>query len=241
MSSHVKTIVFAAVLSIVCGSLLTLASTGLKEYQLRNIELDKQKNILKSVGLIDDRKTPSSGAIEKLYANTITPMWIDSEGKIVSKKQKGEQDLAVYLYLKERDLKEGGIRSYIIPVDCRGLWGRISGYLAIKNDGATVEGFTVYSHSETPGLGGEIAKRWFQKNFEGKRILDDQGNFVSVTIAKGSIKGRIPKNRHKNFVDGISGASLTGKFLSAGLKNTLGKYEPVAKRFRKNEIKRSDD
>jgi Na+-transporting NADH:ubiquinone oxidoreductase subunit NqrC len=42
MSNYIKSILFAAVLSLVCGSLLTLASTGLKEYQLKNIELDKQ-------------------------------------------------------------------------------------------------------------------------------------------------------------------------------------------------------
>lgn len=109
--------------------------------------------------------------------------------------------------------------------------------MAIKNDGATISGFTVYSHQETPGLGGEIEKKWFQKNFEGKKILDDQGNFVSIAIAKGSVKERVPESRQNNFVDGISGASMTGKFLSAGLKQTLTEYEPFSKRFRKNEIK----
>ena len=59
MSNYVKSILFAAVLSIVFGGLLTLASTGLKAYQLKNIALDKQKNILKSVGLIDEKKPPS--------------------------------------------------------------------------------------------------------------------------------------------------------------------------------------
>ena len=101
----------------------------------------------------------------------------------------------------------------------------------------SVSGFTVYSHQETPGLGGEIEKNWFQKNFEGKTILDDQGNFVSVTIAKGAVKGQIPESRQKNFVDGISGATMTGKFLSGGLKETLNQYEPLSERFRKNEIK----
>jgi Na+-transporting NADH:ubiquinone oxidoreductase subunit C len=109
--------------------------------------------------------------------------------------------------------------------------------MAIKNDGTTISGFTVYSHQETPGLGGEIEKEWFRKNFEGKKILDAQDNFVSITITKGSVKGRIPESRRKNFVDGISGATMTGKFLSAGLRQTLTQYEPFSERFRKNELK----
>lgn len=222
MSNYVKSIIFAAVLSIVCGSLLTLASTGLKEYQLKNIAIDKQKNILKSVGLISDKQKLSEDTIDRLYADNIRQMWFDLEGKIVSKQKKTENDLLVYLHQEQDE-----IQSYIIPIDSRGLWGRILGYLAIKNDGSTVAGFTVYSHSETPGLGGEIEKSWFQKNFVGKKILDDAGNLVSVSIAKGAVKGRIPESRHKNFVDGISGATLTGKFLSAGLKETLVEYEPL--------------
>jgi Na+-transporting NADH:ubiquinone oxidoreductase subunit C len=232
MSNYVKSIIFAAVLSIVCGSLLTLASTGLKEYQLKNIAIDKQKNILKSVGLISDKQKLSQDTIDRLYADNIRQVWVDLEGKSVSKQKKTENDLLVYLHQEQDE-----IQSYIIPIDSKGLWGRILGYLAIKNDGATVAGFTVYSHSETPGLGGEIEKSWFQKNFVGKKILDDAGNLVSVSIAKGPVKGRIPESRHKNFVDGISGATLTGKFLSAGLKETLVEYEPLFEKFSNNMIK----
>lgn len=235
MSNHLKSIVFAAVLSLVCGSLLTLASTGLKEYQLKNIALDKQKNILKSVGLIGDTALPPADAIDKLYADNIRQMWVGSGGKLVAKAEKGTTDLPVYLYVKG-----GDIQSFIIPVDSRGLWGRILGYLALKSDGTTVAGFTVYSHSETPGLGGEIEKNWFQNNFSGKKILDNEGNLVSVTVAKGKVKERIAKERQPNFVDGISGATLTGKFLSGGLKETLVAYEPLSERFRKKEVKTTE-
>ena len=65
MSNYVKSIIFAAVLSIVCGSLLTLASTGLKEYQLKNIAIDKQKNILKSVGLSSDKQKITEDKIDR--------------------------------------------------------------------------------------------------------------------------------------------------------------------------------
>lgn len=236
MSNPLKPVVFAAVLSIVCGSLLTLASTGLKAYQLKNIALDKQKNILKSVGLIDETAPPPAAAIDRLYTDTIRLMWVGSDGQLVSNAEKGTTDLPVYLYVKD-----GRIQSFIIPVDSRGLWGRILGYLSMKNDGATVAGFTVYSHSETPGLGGEIEKSWFQNNFSGKKILDTEGNLVSVTVAKGKVEDRIAKERQPNYVDGISGATLTGKFLSGGLKETLIGYEPLSERFRKNEVNYSEN
>ena len=232
MSNYIKSILFAAVLSMVCGSLLTLASTGLKEYQLKNIALDKNKNILKSVGLLDGEDFVSKETVGQLYSENIRQIWIDVDGKIVPEQRKGKNDLSVYLFSQQ-----GKIQAYIIPIHSRGLWGKISGYMAIKNDGATISGFTVYSHQETPGLGGEIEKKWFQNNFKGKKILDDQGNFVSIAIVKGSVKERMPESRRKNFVDGISGASMTGKFLSAGLKQTLSEYEPFSERFRKNEIK----
>jgi Na+-transporting NADH:ubiquinone oxidoreductase subunit C len=232
MSSYLKSIIFAVAVTLICGSLLTLASTGLKEYQLKNIALDKQKNILKSVGLIHDKKPSSPETIDKLYAENIKPVWVDPSGNIILEQNKTKDDLRVYFYVIQNH-----IQSYIIPVASRGLWGEILGYLAMKNDGTTVSGFTVYSHSETPGLGGEIEKDWFQKNFSGKKIIDDRGNFVSVAIAKGLVKDNIHDSRQKNIVDGISGATLTGKFLSAGLKRILIQYEPLSKRFRDNRIK----
>ena len=133
-------------------------------------------------------------------------------------------------------VKDGNIHAYIVPINSRGLWGRILGYLAIQNDGSTVSGFTVYKHSETPGLGGEIEKKWFQKNFVGKKIVDHDGYFVSVSIAKGKVADKIPEKSQANYVDGISGATLTGKYLSAGMKEILQNYEPVSIRFRKHRV-----
>ena len=124
------------------------------------------------------------------------------------------------------------IQAYVVPINTRGLWGAIHGYLALENDGATIRGFTVYKHSETPGLGGEIQSRWFRKNFENKKIIDSQGDFVSIRVAKGVAKEVVPQPERPNHVDGISGATMTGKFLSSGLKEILHDYEPMAIEFR---------
>jgi Na+-transporting NADH:ubiquinone oxidoreductase subunit C len=228
MSDRLKTIVFALVMCSVISILLTAASTGLQRFQEENIILDRQKNILKSVGLIEAEKKYSADAIEKLYGDSIRALWADPSGQIIDKPVSGEQDLPIYIYKKD-----DAVKAYILPINSRGLWGRIMGYLAIQDDGSTISGFTVYKHSETPGLGGEIEKNWFQKNFIGKRIVDQAGDFVSISVARGKVADRIPKDRQPNYVDGISGATLTGKYLTAGVKEILKNYEPVSIRFRK--------
>jgi Na+-transporting NADH:ubiquinone oxidoreductase subunit C len=233
MSDQLRSFLFAAATCLVCTISLTAASTGLKELQQRNIAMDRQKNILKSVGLINENVGYTHEEINKLYVDNIKSIWVDSNGFIVKKDQKAKKKLPVYIYMKN-----DRIESYILPIDSRGLWGRILGYLALKNDGSTIVGFTVYKHSETPGLGGEIEKRWFQKNFEGKKIVSRTGNFLSISIAKGGLINTVPENRRINYVDGISGATLTGKYLSSGLKDILLEYEPVSLKFRTKKLLR---
>jgi len=233
MSDQLKSFLFAAATCLVCTISLTAASTGLKGFQQKNVAMDRQKNILKSVGLIDENTGYTHEEINKLYTDNIKCMWVDSKGSIIKKGQKAKKELHVYIYMKN-----DRIESYIIPIDSRGLWGRILGYLALKNDGSTIAGFTVYKHSETPGLGGEIEKRWFQKNFEGKKIVSRTGNFLSISIAKGGLADTVPDDKRMNVVDGISGATLTGKYLTTGLKGILLEYEPVSLKFRTKQLLR---
>jgi len=228
MSDHRKSFVAVGVLCVVCSMLITVASSGLRGYQLRNMNLDRQKNLLRSVGLIDDQKKYPADEIESLYRKNIRSFYVGSDGRMIEVSAETEGQLPIYLYMPEDE-----IISYIVPIDARGLWGRIKGYLAIDSDGTTITGFTVYKHQETPGLGGEIERRWFQKNFEGKKIVDQEGSFVSVGIARGLVEDRVPADRQIHYVDGISGATLTGRYLEASLKDILMEYEPVSVRFRK--------
>jgi Na+-transporting NADH:ubiquinone oxidoreductase subunit C len=227
MSSPAKSILFAAVLCLVCSVLLTAASTGLRSFQQRNMAVDRQKNILKAVGIVQDDQKIDSEQIERLFQNKIRQLWVTSKGRIADTEGASENRLPLYA-----QLDRGTVTAYVVPINTRGLWGKIHGYLAIENDGATIRGFTVYKHSETPGLGGEIESRWFRKNFKDKKIVDSQGSFVSIGIAKGAARDAVPKDRRINYVDGISGATLTGKFLSSGLKDILSDYEPMAIEFR---------
>ena len=111
-----------------------------------------------------------------------------------------------------------------MPVSGKGLWSTIYGYLALQTDLSTISGITFYKHGETPGLGGEIEKEWFTNNFKGKKIRDDNGVLTSVKVVKGKVIAGNPKEIHE--VDGISGATLTGRGVANFLKVELKKYEP---------------
>ena len=130
---------------------------------MENMALDKKINILKAADLIGEKK-PSKEKINQLYTTHIKPVMVDDKGKTIDTYV--PDSLNLYLYQDGEKIK-----GYILPINSRGLWGKIQGYLAFEPDGQTVSGFSVFSHSETPGLGGEIESAWFQKNFKGKKML----------------------------------------------------------------------
>ena len=234
MPEKMKSIVFALALCLVCSTLLTAAATRLQPLQSQNIQTDRKKNILMAIGLIDSSQPYPAAEIDRIYQANIFKYIVDKDGTIIDLPDAStvDQDGLMPIYLAMDDHKK--IRSYIIPVESRGLWGKIYGYLALEDDGSTIVGFTVYKHSETPGLGGEIENRWFQKNFVGKKIVDQNNNFVSVSVAKGRASDQVSGDKLLNYVDGISGATLTGQYLTKGLQEILTEYEPASVRFRQN-------
>lgn len=227
---------FALAVSVVCSLLITAAASGLKGRQQANIALDKRVNLLRAAGLVDSGKKPPRAEVNALFDSSIKEVIVDSQGKITETDTPGGMRL---YFIHTPDTPEE-ITGYILPINTRGLWGKIHGYLAFENDGQTVSGFSVYNHSETPGLGGEIESAWFQKNFKGKKILNSQDKFVSVGIAKGKTEN-MPEEKQEHYVDGISGATLTGKYLSEGIKATLQKYEGVSITFRQKGLKARSD
>ena len=78
--------------------------------------------------------------------------------------------------------------------------------------------------AETPGLGANIKERFFMDDFIGEHLLDDNGNFSGVTVAKGNAD---PRNDRKedNKVDAIAGATITGDGVTAMIKSDLALYK----------------
>lgn len=225
--SNAYTFRFAAMVTIICSVLLAGAATLLKPRQDENKTLDKKKNILVSVGV-----KPQSGEkftrkeINETYAKQIKEVVINTEGNVQEDKkisdidpEKNKNLLPIY-----EDIEGNQITAYVIPISGKGLWSTIYGYIALASDGETVKGITFYSHGETPGLGGEIEKKWFTDNFKGKKITDENGKIVSISIIKGKVDPNSENAIHE--VDGISGATLTGRGIVNFLKRNLQTYGP---------------
>jgi len=98
-----------------------------------------------------------------------------------------------------------------------GLWGTITGVLAVDDSLERIIGLDVISHNETPGLGGRIDEEWFREQFRGERIPEE-----GITVAKGT--GAVDTDRENGRVDGITGASLTSKSVETIINTELGKF-----------------
>lgn len=216
---------FAILMCLVTGFLLTAASVGLKDRQDENILFDKQKNILKSLNLLQADTNYLKDDIISIYKNNIVPAFVQSDGTLTLDATEDTQPIYIKGTFSQVD-------SYAIPYKAYGLWSWVYGYLGFKGDGNTLVGMTVYQHGETPGLGGECEKPWFQNQFKGKRIVDHQGQFVSIGIVKGKASEKVSSVELPNYIDGISGATITSKGLEKYIKLTLENYESFAKVLR---------
>lgn len=233
MYSNRYTVTFALVVCVVCSVLLALTAGALKPRIQRNEELDIRKNILRVLNLYDVEQPLQPDEMDTLYNNSIRLFYVDTEGKTIepstdsgaSDKSPGAPGgLPVYAR------RDGGVDTgYAAPFSGKGLWGTIYGYLSVESDGDTVMGITFYKHNETPGLGGEIEQDWFAANFVGKKLFDADGRMVSITVHKGRIPAGSPESLRLHTVDGISGATQTGRYLTVLLDENLRHYEPFFK------------
>ncbi|HHJ51586.1 MAG TPA: NADH:ubiquinone reductase (Na(+)-transporting) subunit C [Caldithrix abyssi] len=238
MHSNAYTFRFAAIVTIVCSVLLASAATLLKPRQEENQKLDARKNILVAIGIQpEEGKSFSRKQINQLYRQHIREFVVNKDGEIVKGKLPDELDPKkdTDLYPLYEAVKNDSMFAYVIPISGKGLWSTIYGYLALKLDCDEILGITFYRHGETPGLGGEISKKWFTDNFKGKHIRDKNGKLVSIRVIKGKVKEKCTPEEADHCVDGISGATLTGRGVTKFFKKELEKYEPFFSKVRSKE------
>ncbi|MBK6929718.1 MAG: NADH:ubiquinone reductase (Na(+)-transporting) subunit C [Saprospirales bacterium] len=235
MHSNRYTLLYAAGISVITAVILAIASEGLRPAQEANIALDKKSNILRSVRMSStDRKT-----IESTYSEKVRDMVVNSSGEELPDVDAGkvnlkneivkapaERLLPLYIYSGE-----SGKIYYIIPVRGVGLWGPIWGYISLENDFNTVYGAFFDHKGETPGLGAEIAESAFQKQFEGKKIMSEEGQFVCVRVVKKTDKFALG-DAHR--VDGVSGGTITSNGTDAMLKNCIEPYLAYFEKLKSN-------
>ncbi len=221
------TFLYASVLVVVVAALLAFVSQTLKPIQQKNIEVAKKIDILKSVNIASTPKDAEE-KYEKYIGNNSFVLNYDGkkvEGdaftvSLEKELKKPAKDRLYPLFISNID----GGKKYIIPVRGKGLWGPIWGYVSLNEDKKTIYGATFGHKGETPGLGAEIEKEPFQKQFAGKTIFDDKGDFTSIKVEKGHNTSNDP-----HAVDAISGGTITSKGVQAMLQDCLSGYKKFLK------------
>lgn len=220
--SNVYTIIYIVVLVVVVGAALAFTALSLKPLQTENANADKMKQILASVHVV-----PEKGAVIQDFDRYITDMYmVNAEGNRIDgnafdvntavefKKPLAEREMPVYeCTLGPDDVK------YILPMYGAGLWGPIWGYVAVNSDGSTIYGAYFAHQGETPGLGAEIEKPAFSSQFNDKHLIKD-GKFLPVAVLK---VGQTPMNG-EDYVDAISGGTITSKGVASMIDDCLGGY-----------------
>lgn len=216
----------------VVGAALAWVSLTLKPKQDDNIRIDKMQQMLSSLHVASDA-TNAIGLYEKYVVDEYI---IDSSGKRLEgkafdvniagevKKDPAERQLPVFVCKIDNSTK------YILPVYGAGLWGPIWGYISVDDDGSTVYGAYFSHQGETPGLGAEIATEGFSGQFAGKQLFKD-GTFKSVAVLK---KGQKPVSG-EDYVDAISGGTITSKGVQSMLSSCLSCYSAFLSDLQNNK------
>lgn len=252
-NSLAKTLLVPFIVGLSCAMLVSAAAISLRpQYQL-NQERNRQSNILAAADLLvpDQRVEELFRQIEPRvvdlstgdYAAEIDPnsllqtqatgqtpatIPIPSELDIAVIKERPRYAVVYQVYDNDR------LTMIILPVYGYGLWSTLYGYVALEADANTVVGLRFYQHGETPGLGGEIDNPRWLRLWPGKVIYDESAT-PQIEVVKGPVmSGSDGKEAYQ--VDGISGATLTGRGVTNLLRYWFGEhgFGPFLRKLREN-------
>ncbi len=233
--SNSYTMFFAIGMVLVVGALLAFLASSLKPNIDENKRIEKQQNILYAMG-VNENDESSATFVSTAVAGEEFQKYIKKQ-LVIEGGNVSEDDQAYLIDVKKEKAKakNGGVRRlplfvgekdgktfYVAPIRGKGLWDAIWGYVAM-DENMVVQGAYFDHKGETPGLGANIKQRYFMDDFIGEHLLDPNGNFKGIRVAKGN---NDPKNEEKTDyeVDAIAGATITGDGVSAMIKSDLVLY-----------------
>lgn len=253
--SPLKPFYSVLVLALVCSTLVAGAVVGLQPRQEANRQLDRKKNILAAAGLYREDRP-----IDQLFAGIETRIVELATGRYVPADQlapesynqlkaalsadlgrslDAAEDLARIRRLEKYSLvyvviQDGKAAQYVLPVRGKGLWSTMFAYVAVDADLNRIHGVAFYQHGETPGLGGEVENRHWQRLWQGKRIYADSGE-VAIRVVKGKAAESGAQAAYE--IDGLSGASLTTQGVDRLLHFWFGDggFKPFFRQLRQQE------
>ncbi|MFP4500398.1 MAG: Na(+)-translocating NADH-quinone reductase subunit C [Candidatus Hydrogenedentota bacterium] len=247
---------FAFLICLVCSLLVSLAAVSLHERQETNKRAHKLNSVLEAGHLVEPGAALSAQEIDAYFQapeegveqekpvieshvvdltadvetgedpasfDETTVAQLELEANSAGLKEIPEKRLVFFV-------KRGGeVDQVILPVEGKGLWSTLHGYIALEPDLNTVKGLTYYDHGETPGLGGEVDNPRWKSNWVGREIYED--GEVAVEVIKGSAP---PAEEAPHKVDGLSGATLTSRGVSNMMHFWFGEngYGPYLDKLR---------
>ncbi|TMM56150.1 Na(+)-translocating NADH-quinone reductase subunit C [Maribacter algarum] len=238
------TVVFAAVMVVVVGSILAFLASYLRPTIAENERFEKQQNILYAMGVNENGDDVGAvnfvpkEIVESEFANYIKEQLVIEGGKITENKDAYLIDLKKQLAAKKKGQpyklpvfigEKQSKKFYIIPMYGKGLWDAIWGFVAL-DETMTVQGVYFDHKGETPGLGANIKMRYFMDDFSGESILKGT-QYAGIAVAKGN-NDPLNKDKDDNEVDALAGATITGNGVSAMIKESVNLYKPYLEEIR---------
>ncbi|MBD0778494.1 Na(+)-translocating NADH-quinone reductase subunit C [Maribacter sp. ANRC-HE7] len=237
------TVIFAAVMVVIVGTILAFVSSSLSSKIEENKRLEKQQNILYAMGV---NENSGEGSVDFVPTDKVAGEFSKyiKEQLVIEGDKITKDDQAYLIDLKKQSTaaKAGKTRKlplfigdkdgktfYIIPMRGKGLWDAIWGFVAL-DDQMVVQGVYFDHAGETPGLGANIKQRYFMDDFVGESILDGT-KYAGITVAKGN---NDPLNQIKddNEVDALAGATITGNGVSAMISESVNLYKDYLETIR---------
>lgn len=235
------TLAFSAAICIVCAVLVSTAAVSLRARQSINAEFDRKRNVLRAAGVMRLDEVLPREEVERRFA-AFQVIAVDL--------RTGEQDAAFdptgydprraqlnpmsslpappndaqitrvpYHALAYKKVDEQGrLELLVLPIEGKGLWSTMYGFVALGPDLRTIRGLAYYQHGETPGLGGEVDNPRWKALWPGRQAYDDQGR-AAIEVVRGAA-GPVDADPHR--VDGLSGATITSRGVTAMLRFWLG-------------------
>ncbi len=242
---NVYTVLFAAGMVVVVGSILAYLASALRPRIQENERFEKQQNILYAMGVNENEDEGSvafipTDRVEATFSEYIKEQLViegdqiseDQEAYLIDMKKqldaaKSGQTPKLPVMIGEKD----GKTFYVIPMYGKGLWDAIWGHIAL-DENMVVQGVYFDHKGETPGLGANIKARYFMDDFEGESILDGT-RYRGIEVAKGN-NDPLNQDKDDNQVDALAGATITGNGVSAMISETVRLYQPYLKTIRTN-------
>jgi len=208
MKGNLYTVLYAAVLGLICATALTGVDVLTREAYENNKKAKKARELMKVLGI---RVDPNATAEEIVEI---------SKSRIKRHPGRAKTLGVPMVYVSEHE-DEGML--WAIEFEGDGMWKPVKGLLCLKSDMKTIYRITFYEQEETPGLGAKIAypaqDNPFQNSFRNKSIYGPAGK-PGILIKKGRGASGI------NEVDAITSATITSKQVQKMLNRLI---EKVAK------------